>query len=174
MLSTTTGNAVYPHRSSVPREVWQALFAAASERLDVLVYSGLFLAEDVDLMHLLAGRAAEGVVVRVLLGDPDCPAVDERGRSEGIDGAMAAKIRNALVLHRTLLAPHGAEIRLHRTVLYNSVYRADDEMLVNQHVFGIGAAQAPVVRLHRRDGGALFTTHTDAVERTWAAATPPD
>jgi hypothetical protein len=165
--------AVYPHRSSVPREIWRALFAGAGERIDVLVYSGLFLAEDVDLMDLLATKAAEGVTVRILLGDPDCPAVDERGRSEGIDGAMAAKVRNALVLHRALLAPHGGQIRLHSTVLYNSVYRADDEILVNQHVYGIGAAQAPVMRLQRREGGAIFAAHADAVERTWIAAVPP-
>ena len=36
------------------------------------------------------------------------------------------------------------EIWLHRTVLYNSIYRADDQLLVNQHTYGIPAAQAPV------------------------------
>jgi hypothetical protein len=35
------------------------------------------------------------------------------------------------------------EIRLHRTVLYNSIYRDDEQLLVNQHTYGIPAAQAP-------------------------------
>jgi hypothetical protein len=34
----------------------------------------------------------------------------------------------------------GVEFRLHRTVLYNSIYRADDQVLVNTHVFGLAAA----------------------------------
>jgi hypothetical protein len=164
--------ATYPYRSSVPREVWRALFAGASESIDVLVYSGLFLAEDVDLVGVLAARAREGVTVRTLLGDPDSPTVSQRGRDEGIDDAIGAKIRNALVLHRAQLVPHGVEVRLHQTVLYNSVYRADDEMLVNQHVYGVAAAQAPVIRLRRRAGGALFATHAEAFERVWAASAP--
>ena len=31
----------------------------------------------------------------------------------------------------------GAEIRLHRAVLYNSIYQADDQLLVSQHAYGI-------------------------------------
>ena len=62
---------------------------------------------------------------------------------------MAAKIRNALALYRPLQDAGQAEIRLHRTVLYNSIYRADDDMLVNQHAYGIPAAHAPVFHLHR-------------------------
>jgi hypothetical protein len=164
--------ATYPHRSSVPHEVWHTLFAGARENIDVLVYSGLFLAEDVDLVQVLATRARTNVTVRILLGDPDCPAVSRRGRDEGIDDAMAAKIRNALVLHRARLVPHGADVRTHQTVLYNSTYRADDQMLVNQHVYGLPAAQAPVIRLRRRDDGTLFTAHAEAFERIWATATP--
>ena len=40
---------------------------------------------------------------------------------------MAAKIRNALMLYRPLCAAENIEIRLHRTVLYNSIYRADEQ-----------------------------------------------
>jgi hypothetical protein len=166
--------AVYPNRSGVPREVWHHLFAGAEERIGVLVYSGLFLAEDVDLLQLMAAKAAAGVEVRILLGDPDSAAVAERGRDEGIDGAMSAKIRNALVLHRSLLVPHGAQIRLHGTVLYNSVYRADDEMLVNQHVYGVGASQAPVLRLRSLAGGRMFSLYEATFSRIWELAEAPE
>jgi hypothetical protein len=66
------------------------------------------------------------------------------------------------------------EIRLHTTVLYNSIYRADDEMLVNPHVYGTAAAQAPVLHLQRHgDGdGDLFGTYADSFERVWTAAKP--
>ena len=38
--------AVYPHRWEAPREVWRQLFTAAEREIGILVYSGLFLAED--------------------------------------------------------------------------------------------------------------------------------
>ena len=164
--------AVYPHRSSVPHEVWRELFAGAGEQVGVLVHSGLFLAEDVELMHLLAAKAAGGVDVRILLGDPDAEAVARRGDDEGIDGAMSAKTANALVLHQAVTAPAGAQLRRHATVLYTSLYRADDAMLVNHHVVGLPAAQAPVLHLRRRDDGRLFPTYAAAFERVWSAATP--
>jgi transcriptional regulator with XRE-family HTH domain len=163
---------VYPHRSSVPREVWHDLFAGAGEEVEILVYSGLFLAEDVDLMQVVAGKAAAGVAVRVLLGDPEAAAVTRRGSDEGIDEAMAAKARNALVLHRSLTVSRGAVLRLHATVLYTSIYRADDEMVVNVHVYGLGAAQAPVLHLRRQEGGRLFATYVEAFARVWANAQP--
>ena len=58
----------------------------------------------------------------------------ERGDDEGIDEGMAAKVRNAIMLFGKLLAEPGVEFRLHRTVLYNSIYRADDQVLVNTHI----------------------------------------
>ncbi len=70
------------------------------------------------------------MVTRIALGAPDSPRVAERGTQKGIDDAMVAKIRNALTLYRPQREAGHAEIRLHRTVLYNSIYRADDEMLV--------------------------------------------
>src|ERR1700722_14390483 len=107
--------AIYPHRSDVPREVWKQLFSSSKREIGVLVYSGLALAEDVGLQNILAAKARSGVRVRILLGDPDCAQVAERGTDEGID--MGARIRNVLVLVRELRAVDGAEFRLHRTVL---------------------------------------------------------
>lgn len=164
--------ATYPYRSTVPRTVWRDLFAAARHEIGILVYSGLFIAEDVELTRTLERKTASGVTVRLLLGDPDSDVVATRGIEEGIDGAMAAKIRNALVLYRPLLENAGVELRLHRTVLYNSLFRADDDLLVNQHVFGIAAAHAPVLHLHRDGQSELFATYLASFERVWDAAVP--
>ena len=38
--------AIYPHRSDVPRELWERLFNLAEREIGVLVYAGLFLAGD--------------------------------------------------------------------------------------------------------------------------------
>ena len=40
--------ATYTHRGGVPRELWRQLFAKSKSEIGILVYAGLFLAEDID------------------------------------------------------------------------------------------------------------------------------
>jgi transcriptional regulator with XRE-family HTH domain len=164
--------AIYPHRSDVPREAWERLFKAAEREIGVLVYSGLFLAEDPVLQKVLAERARAGVRVRILLGDPDSPHVAERGADEGVDGMMAAKIHNVLVLSRALRGIESTEFRFHRTILYNSIYRGDDHLLVNTHIYGVPAAGAPVWHLRKVAGGEIASTYLESFERVWDSAVP--
>jgi transcriptional regulator with XRE-family HTH domain len=163
---------VHAHRWAVPRDAWSRLFRQAEQDISVLVFSGLFLADDAGILDLFAVKARAGVRVRIMLGDPDSPAVAERGADEGIDDSMAAKIRNVIVLYKPLRAVEGVEIRLHRTVLYNSIYRADDELLVNTHVYGFGASVAPVLHLRKVAGGDMVNTYLNSFERVWSQATP--
>ncbi|MCC5580519.1 helix-turn-helix transcriptional regulator [Microtetraspora sp. AC03309] len=163
---------VYPHRWAVPRDAWGRLFTQAKNEIGVLVYSGLFLADDAGIVRMLGEKAGAGVRVRILLGDPDSPEVAQRGADEGIDGGMAAKIRNALVLYQPIRRLAGVEIRLHRTVLYNSIYRGDDQFLVNTHVYGVPAGNAPVLHLRKVLGGGMVATYADSFERVWDQATP--
>jgi hypothetical protein len=166
--------AVYPHRWAVPREVWYRLFSESRYEISILAYSSLFIAEDSGLLDVIAARAETGITVRIALGDPDCPRVTERGTQEGIDDAMAAKIRNALALFRRLCTASQTEIRLHRTVLYNSIYRADDEMQVNQHAYGIPAAHSPVFHLRRSSGTDMFANYIVGFELLWRTSAPLD
>jgi transcriptional regulator with XRE-family HTH domain len=166
--------AVYPHRSEVPRDVWGHLFAQAEREIGVLVYSGLFLWEDAGVQKILRDKASAGVRVRILLGDPDSQVVADRGDDEGVGDAQAAKIRNALALYRPLRQAGGAEFRFHRTVLYNSIYRADDQVLVNTRIQGVTAAHAPVWHLRKLAGGELAGLYLDSFERVWESATPAD
>jgi hypothetical protein len=163
---------IYPHRWAVPREVWVRLFGSAECEIAILAYSALFLAEDGGILSILAEKGGSGVTVRIALGDPDGPHAAERGEEEGIGDAMPAKIRNALTLYRSLCVVQSTEIRLHRTVLYNSIYRADGQLMVNQHTFGIPAAQAPVFCLCDTHGGEMAALYLDSFERVWANSTP--
>lgn len=83
---------------------------------------------------------------------------------------MPAKIRNALTLYRPLGAVQNIEIRLHRTVLYNSIYRADGQFLINQHTYGIPAAEAPAFCLCDPGGGEMAALYRDSFERVWAGS----
>ena len=98
--------------------MWGHLFSAAEREIGVLVHSGLFLSEDTGIQKIFKEKAKVGVRVRILLGDPASQVVADRGEDEGVGDAMAAKIRNALMLYRPLGTVQNIEIRLHRTVLY--------------------------------------------------------
>ncbi|MEV6986825.1 XRE family transcriptional regulator [Sphaerisporangium sp. NPDC051017] len=163
---------VYPHRWAVPRDIWGRLFTESQREIGILVYSGMFLADDPGMVKLLGDKAAGGVRVRILLGDPHSPQVAQRGADEGIGEAMAAKTRNALVLYRPIRDIAGVEIRLHGTILYNSIYRADDQVLVNPHVYGQPAANAPVLHLKKVIGGDMVATYAAGFERVWEQAIP--
>src|SRR5438034_3810689 len=78
-----------------------------------------------------------------------------RDREEGISGTLAAKIRSALTYYRPLAEVDGCEVRLHSTTLYASLFRYDDEILMNPHVYGEPASANPTFHLRRLDGGTL-------------------
>ena len=104
---------LYPHRWAVPRNIWGQLFDSAEEEIGLLVYSGMFIADDPGLLALFRAKAAQGVRVRILLGDPDAAEVASRGALEGIGDAMASKIRNVLVRYNPLRGGEGVGIRFH-------------------------------------------------------------
>jgi hypothetical protein len=162
--------AVYPQRWSVPRDVWTRLFASAERQIDILAYSALFLAEDEGILRILADKSRQGVGVRIALGDPDSRQVADRGDEEGIGEAMPAKIRNALTLYRPIAEAGGIEIRLHQAILYNSIYRTDDELLVNQHAYGIPAAHSPVFSMKRAGADGMAEAYLASFEYIWAGA----
>jgi hypothetical protein len=148
---------LYPHRWAVPRDAWGHLFGTAERDIAMSDDSGVFLADDPDLQKVLTEKAAAGVRIRILLGDPD-----------------SDQIRNVLALYAPLRRHDSVEVRLHETVLYNSIYQADDELLVNTHVYGADTATAPVLRLRKVSGGSMVTTYLDSFERVWSQARPCD
>jgi hypothetical protein len=160
--------SVYPHRWAIPRQVWTRFFDSAEHEIGVLAYSALFLAEDSGILGILADKGRAGVTVRIALGDPDSPHVAERCAEEGIGDAMPARIRNAIALFRSLAEVENIEIRLHQTVLYNSIYRADDRLLANQHVYGIPAAHAPVFAFRKATDGEMVSTYFEVFDHIWA------
>jgi hypothetical protein len=162
----------YPARWAVPSELWRSFFDGAEEDIGVLAYSGLFIPENAGLLRIFRQKADAGASVRVLIGDPDSPEVTQRGIDEGIDVDMGARCRVAMVLYQPLRDIDGIELRLHSTILYNSIYRADDQLLVNTHIYGTPASHAPVMHLRKVAGGDMVTTYQQSFEKVWAGATP--
>jgi transcriptional regulator with XRE-family HTH domain len=165
--------SLYPDRASVPRDLWLRLLGEVQENLDVLVFSGTFYAQTQPrIARLLTDAAGRGVRVRLCFGDPGSDAVAVRDREEGIGGTLAAKVRSALVYYRSLVDIDGCELRLHSTTLYASLFRYDDDILVNPHAFGAPASANPTLHFRRLDGGTVADHYMNSFERVWVAAMP--
>ncbi|WP_440107238.1 XRE family transcriptional regulator [Streptosporangium sp. H16] len=163
--------ATYPRRSDVPRHLWTELLRGAERTIDLLAYAGLFLTEEhPDWMPTLIAKANAGARVRLLLGDPKGKQLGYRDAEHRIGGGVAGRVA-AVMAYYTQNVPPSVEIRLHDTPLYNSIYRFDDEMLVNVHVYGILAAYTPTLHI-RRINGAYYNTYLESYERVWAGARP--
>jgi phosphatidylserine/phosphatidylglycerophosphate/cardiolipin synthase-like enzyme len=164
---------LYPHRWAVPREVWAQHFAGAEHEIDMLTMAGLFLAEDSGTVRAFREKAEAGVRVRLLISNPDAPAAALREHEEDLGpGVVAFRIRNVLALLRPLRAVPGIEFRLHDTCLYTSIFRADDDLIVNTHVYGVAGSNAPAIHLRRVPGGDMVSTYEESFEKIWASATP--
>lgn len=165
--------ALYPQRAELPIAQYIDLVGQARERIDVLVYAAVFLHEAYPRWNeLLTQRATEGCAIRIALGDADSTAVQQRGEEERYGHGIESRCRLALMHYRPLLQLPGVEIRTHATTLYNSIYRADDQMLVNGHVFGVNAYGAPVWHLRRAEDGGMFDTYVQSFDAVWDTAQP--
>ncbi|MFC3738841.1 hypothetical protein [Paractinoplanes deccanensis] len=152
-------------------DLWCRLFFGAERQIDVLAYSALFLAEDIAVSAVLCDKARAGVRLRIALGEPAGTHVAVRGGEERVGDGMAARIRTALIAFGAVVDA-GAELRLHDTVLYNSIYRSDDELLINTHVYGHPGAHAPLLHLMWQGDEGLARTYADSFERVWSASRP--
>ncbi|WP_223267935.1 XRE family transcriptional regulator [Streptosporangium nondiastaticum] len=165
--------ALYERRADVPVSLFADLMAQARQRIDVLVYAGLFLHEGYPrLRELLRERAGEGCAVRIAVGDPDSLNVRQRGSEEKFGHGIESRCRLALMHYAPLGQLAGVELRTHGTTLYNSLYRADDQFLVNAHVWGANAYGAPVWHLRRNGDGGMFDMYAESFDAVWATAVP--
>ncbi|MFF0556374.1 helix-turn-helix domain-containing protein [Streptomyces sp. NPDC004266] len=165
--------ALYGQRADLPVSVFVDLLSQARQRIDVLVYAAVFLHEAYPRLNdLLRERADEGCTIRIAVGDADDPNVRQRGREEKFGHGIESRCRLALLHYRPLADVPGIELRTHGTTLYNSLYRADDQMLVNAHVWGVNAYGAPVWHLRRHGDGGMFDTYAGSFDAVWETARP--
>ncbi len=164
---------LYASRTQLPITGWQQHFAGATTGIDILVLAATFLFDTLDgFLDTLLDAAARGVTVRFLVGDPDTATMILRGEEEGIGEAVIARCRTSV----ELLAPHagtpGLDIRTHDTTLYTSIFRVDDAMIVNFHIYGSPGRNNPVLVLSRHHEPRLWATLENAFTQVWDDATP--
>lgn len=154
---------VWSTRSSISSETWHALFSQATQQLDILVYAGAFLIETLDLADVLEWKASAGTKVRVLVGDPESPAVQLRATELSLDW-LPERCGTTL---NYLQHVGGIAVRPHRAAHYASLYRFDDIVLANVHAFGMWSCHSPVLQLRRTCSGRLFDFYARSFEHVW-------
>ena len=164
---------VFQNRGAVPHQLWLDQLTAATEAIDFLAFAATFLHDALpEAVELLRERMDAGVQVRLLLGDPDSEAVARRGEEEGIGRGLRSRCELTWTYFAPLLSHPGMSARRHGSTLYASLFRFDDDLLANHHLFGAPASQAPVTQLRRVPGARLFLNHMQSFERVWDQATP--
>jgi transcriptional regulator with XRE-family HTH domain len=167
----TVAVSVYGSRADVPVTVWTELFGGALEAIDILVYGGTFLFDGVPRFRKLLTAATErGVAVRFIIGDPDSDAVAQRGEQEEIGSNLAGRCRMTLARLQPISGIAGLEIRTHATPLYTSMFRADDTLIANPHLYGAPASDNPALVIRRDDAPELWHDHLLAFQRVWNTA----
>ena len=165
--------AVYPDRASVPRDVWLQLLKSSQERIDVLVFSGTFLAQtNPRIAEMLRERTVQGVQVRMCFADPDGSAVAQRDAEEGLHGTLGAKIRACMSYFVKLIDTPNFEMRLHNSTLYASIFRYDDHALINPHIWGRPASGNPLLHVRQVGDENMFDKYTEGFENVWKEAVP--
>jgi hypothetical protein len=117
-------------------------------------------------------KAGAGCRIRIALADPDSRYVAERDAEEGLGGTFRDRIRSTLDHFKPLFGVDGIELRFHRTPMYNSVFRGDDEMFVTPHLFALKGYRAPIFLLRRTFDDGIFDGLVAHFERIWAKTEP--
>lgn len=162
---------LFPNRGSVPTQCWYELASNAVESIDLLAFAASFLHDALPgFTDLLADRARAGTRIRLLFGAPDSVAVALRGEEEGIGDLLASRCALSWKYFDELVKVPGVEARQHSTTLYNSIFRFDDDILVNTHAYGVPASHSPVLHIRRLPGGRLFSHYAGSYDLAWARA----
>ena len=165
--------ALYPQRTAIPGSHVMALLSAAERQVDLLAYAAMWLWDAVpDFGETLRQKAESGVQVRVCLGDPACSAVRVRGEEEGIGSLLASRCQLALAYARQWITGAPGAVRLHGTTLYASIFRFDDAVLLNWHLYGSPAGNSPVLHLERRGDRGVAAASIESLDRVWDRAQP--
>ncbi|MQA94947.1 MAG: XRE family transcriptional regulator [Streptosporangiales bacterium] len=164
--------AAWGRRSNVPTELWAALLLGARERIDVLAYTGHWLWECDP--RLPSSITEHHVQVRVALIDPDCDHVDERDALEQLGGTFRGRVKDALGRGQHIWRLPTVQLGLHRSHLYNTIVRADDQMIVTPYMIRRRGYEHPALHLRKHSPHGLFETFALEFEDVWATCHPQE
>ena len=173
ILHTSEVVAAYAHRNEVPPSVWNQLFLKARERIDLLGNSMLFIPEQSSrLVEQLKVKASHGCEIRIAVADPACVAIKMRDEEEQLGGTLPARIQTTLYHFRDIHNFDAIKIRYHSTILYNSLFRYDNDMFITPHLYGLHGSKAPLLHLRCLGPDGIFANFAAHFDAVWATTKP--
>lgn len=159
---------LYAHRADAPRQLWLELVQTAEHRVDILSMTGHTLKEEnPEIAGRLRRKAEAGVRLRIVLSHPRSTALRRCGEEQHVLRALLGRAHGAQAYFEVLRGVPGVEVRRHKATVYASIFRFDDQMLVNQHLFGTLSTASPLLHLCRETQGGLFDLFMDSYDRCW-------
>jgi hypothetical protein len=163
---------VYPRRNLIPQDAWLSMFAGAQNQIDLVAYSAGFLVEDSRFLQVLSVKVSQGVRIAAALGDPGRLDLARVSAAKDDHESTLDSIVHSISGLRSLVAAGGLELRLHDVLLYNSLYRVDNQILVHQHLYGIAAERTPVYHFYKSEQEEMFDFYMSSFRRIWKEAVP--
>ena len=163
--------AIYPHLDAVPHEVWLHVLGSARHEVDVLAGVELLTAGGVLMSALLASQLRPGVKVRTCIGEHDTPSA-RAINAPRVEQGSTSTAWVALALVSELRSPGSVDVRVYEGIVYNTICRADNELLVAQHAYGIDRPRAPAVLLSNVGRAAMYGAYARRFDQMWATARP--
>lgn len=168
---------VYPHRSQVPRELWERLFTSARFEITLGGYTNYFFwTEIAGFSRLLQEKTREGTRVRVLVGDPDNETTRRRAEIEHAALSLTTRIKITLDEIEKMGPTDNLEVRLSErnaeAHVSRSVFRFDHEALVCEHIADQLGHGSLTFHLRRLQDDGPFDQYIAHLEHLWDGARP--
>jgi hypothetical protein len=120
---------------------------------------------------LLASRIHRGTRLRICIGEQETPSARATSALQGDSGTTCCG--DAVLALVSELWPHGSvTVRVCGGVVYNTICRADNELLAAQHAYGIDPRRGSVILLNNVGAAGMFAAYTGSFDRAWATARP--
>jgi hypothetical protein len=163
----------YPMRGLITRPEWNGIIREARENLWLYGMAELGYAEDDEVPPILRKAAEAGCDVRILLLDPDWPAIGRMDTDEGSpEGTLASRIRASLSRFGRINNSHkeGIKIRLYDTTPTVSLVRGDGRMLVTTYVRFLLGGNSPTLELQHVSDNGIFERYARHFDNVWSQA----
>ncbi len=163
--------------SNVSVNSWRQLIRQAVVQIDLLDLTLHHVLTEPQDVELLAGKAQEGVLVRVLVSHPESAHLTiTEAEAEGTHKLAArSTLADQAVQTLQLLnteAARGIEVRVFVAAGYHSIIRADNQQLISPHLYATPADQSPVIWLRADRQPVLFKQFEDHYQHIWQHAQP--
>ncbi len=167
---------IYTTRRELPPATVSSLLDTATAHIDILAFAALWLWDTIpSFVERVQLKIAQDATVRMCFGDQASDAVRLRGQEEGVGEALSGRCRLAVEYARGIRHVDPNAVRISAGTLYASIFRFDDDVLLNTHLWGNPAGASPVFHFRRERDDGIAANAIGSFDRVWRAAQPvPD